>query len=43
VWKFKDWLPLRMLDAAAPPSLYNRSDGKRCFALDVMVCGRLLM
>jgi hypothetical protein len=37
VWKFKDWLPLRMLDPASPPALFNRSDGKPAFALDVMV------
>lgn len=37
VWKFKEWLPLRMLNPASPPSLFNRSDGKLTFALDVMV------
>jgi hypothetical protein len=37
VWKFKEWLPLRMLNPASPPVLFNRSDGKRTFALDVMV------
>jgi hypothetical protein len=37
VWKFKEWLPLRMLDPASPPAQFNRSDGKPAFALDVMV------
>ncbi len=36
VWKFKEWLPLRMLDPQSPPALFNRSDGKPAFALDVM-------
>jgi hypothetical protein len=37
VWKFKEWLPLRMLDSASPPTLFKRSDGKHAFTLDTMV------